>query len=232
MPPMATMAATAAATAHDRHEGPVVTRAADVSAGSGGGRGGRGAAPGGGVGQPPPGGGVPATAAPCSNDAVGELVFGTGSGMVGSLAGGSPADPPGKGVVGASSPDTGTGVVGSSADGSAGASSAGGPATGVVGSSAAGGPSLGAPGSGTGGWSSCIPRSIHIVTGRSLRKRSQSGRYGMANGASFVTVTKSGTEQEGGAAAPADGTRRCRWCGRPFTVVPGPGRPRAYCRRS
>jgi len=54
----------------------------------------------------------------------------------------------------------------------------------------------------------------------------------MANWTSFVTVTKSGTEQEGGAAAPADGTRRCRWCGRPFTVVPGPGRPRAYCRRS
>ncbi|HET6948892.1 MAG TPA: hypothetical protein VFI47_00850 [Acidimicrobiales bacterium] len=30
----------------------------------------------------------------------------------------------------------------------------------------------------------------------------------------------------------APGTRRCRWCGRPFTVVEGPGRPRAYCRRS
>ena len=27
-------------------------------------------------------------------------------------------------------------------------------------------------------------------------------------------------------------TRRCRWCGRPFDVVPGPGRPREYCRRS
>lgn len=26
--------------------------------------------------------------------------------------------------------------------------------------------------------------------------------------------------------------RRCRWCGRPFTAVPGPGRPREYCRRS
>ena len=26
--------------------------------------------------------------------------------------------------------------------------------------------------------------------------------------------------------------RRCRWCARPFTVVPGPGRPRQYCRRS
>lgn len=26
--------------------------------------------------------------------------------------------------------------------------------------------------------------------------------------------------------------RRCRWCARPFTVVPGPGRPREYCRRS
>jgi hypothetical protein len=27
-------------------------------------------------------------------------------------------------------------------------------------------------------------------------------------------------------------TRRCRWCGRPFAVSPGPGRPREYCRRS
>lgn len=26
--------------------------------------------------------------------------------------------------------------------------------------------------------------------------------------------------------------RRCRWCGRPFGVVAGPGRPREYCRRS
>jgi hypothetical protein len=26
--------------------------------------------------------------------------------------------------------------------------------------------------------------------------------------------------------------RRCRWCGRPFAVVSGPGRPREYCRRS
>jgi hypothetical protein len=26
--------------------------------------------------------------------------------------------------------------------------------------------------------------------------------------------------------------RRCRWCARPFTVAPGPGRPRLYCRRS
>jgi hypothetical protein len=27
-------------------------------------------------------------------------------------------------------------------------------------------------------------------------------------------------------------SRRCRWCGRPFDVVPGPGRPREYCRHS
>ena len=27
-------------------------------------------------------------------------------------------------------------------------------------------------------------------------------------------------------------TRRCRWCGRPFTAAAGPGRPREYCRRS
>ncbi len=26
--------------------------------------------------------------------------------------------------------------------------------------------------------------------------------------------------------------RRCRWCGRGFTVRPGPGRPRQFCRRS
>jgi len=25
---------------------------------------------------------------------------------------------------------------------------------------------------------------------------------------------------------------RCRWCGRPFDVAAGPGRPREYCRRS
>jgi hypothetical protein len=30
----------------------------------------------------------------------------------------------------------------------------------------------------------------------------------------------------------APATRRCRWCGRPFAVAPGPGRPREYCRRS
>jgi len=26
--------------------------------------------------------------------------------------------------------------------------------------------------------------------------------------------------------------RRCRWCARRFTVEPGPGRPREFCRRS
>lgn len=26
--------------------------------------------------------------------------------------------------------------------------------------------------------------------------------------------------------------RRCRWCGGRFSVAPGPGRPRLYCRRS
>ncbi len=26
--------------------------------------------------------------------------------------------------------------------------------------------------------------------------------------------------------------RRCRWCARPFTVQPGPGRPKEFCRRS
>ena len=26
--------------------------------------------------------------------------------------------------------------------------------------------------------------------------------------------------------------QRCLWCGRGFTLAPGPGRPRRYCRRS
>jgi hypothetical protein len=26
-------------------------------------------------------------------------------------------------------------------------------------------------------------------------------------------------------------TRRCRWCGRAFTVRPGPGRPRQFCKQ-
>jgi hypothetical protein len=26
--------------------------------------------------------------------------------------------------------------------------------------------------------------------------------------------------------------RRCRWCGRPFDIVAGPGRPREFCRQS
>jgi hypothetical protein len=43
--------------------------------------------------------------------------------------------------------------------------------------------------------------------------------------ARFVTVTE--LPRTG-----APGTRRCRWCNRPFTVIAGPGRPREYCRRS
>lgn len=27
-------------------------------------------------------------------------------------------------------------------------------------------------------------------------------------------------------------TRRCRWCGRPFDVLPGRGRPKEFCRQS
>ncbi|MDP1820679.1 MAG: hypothetical protein Q8K58_12440 [Acidimicrobiales bacterium] len=27
-------------------------------------------------------------------------------------------------------------------------------------------------------------------------------------------------------------TRRCRWCGRPIEVPPGPGRPREFCKAS
>jgi hypothetical protein len=30
---------------------------------------------------------------------------------------------------------------------------------------------------------------------------------------------------------PTEG-RRCRWCGRAITVVPGPGRPREFCKQS
>ncbi len=26
--------------------------------------------------------------------------------------------------------------------------------------------------------------------------------------------------------------KRCRWCARPFSVKPGPGRPKEFCRRS
>lgn len=33
-------------------------------------------------------------------------------------------------------------------------------------------------------------------------------------------------------AGPQSDERRCRWCARPFTVEPGPGRPREFCRRS
>lgn len=43
-----------------------------------------------------------------------------------------------------------------------------------------------------------------------------------------VTVTKRDESPQG----EGPGVRRCRWCGRPFTVVPGPGRPKQYCRRS
>ena len=28
------------------------------------------------------------------------------------------------------------------------------------------------------------------------------------------------------------GERRCRWCGRAIAVVPGPGRPREFCKQS
>ena len=50
-------------------------------------------------------------------------------------------------------------------------------------------------------------------------------------------MTQTASEGTGAAAAgvaSGDGSvvRRCRWCARPFTVVPGPGRPRVYCRRS
>jgi len=47
-----------------------------------------------------------------------------------------------------------------------------------------------------------------------------------------VTVTQSSSDAVAGTAAGAPAVRRCRWCARPFTVVPGPGRPRRYCRRS
>jgi hypothetical protein len=45
-------------------------------------------------------------------------------------------------------------------------------------------------------------------------------------------VTISSPDTGAGGSAPQPTTRRCRWCGRPFDVVAGPGRPREYCRRS
>ncbi len=42
------------------------------------------------------------------------------------------------------------------------------------------------------------------------------------NPLSSVTVTQPTRTQD----------RRCRWCGAPFPVEPGPGRPQDYCRRS
>jgi hypothetical protein len=46
------------------------------------------------------------------------------------------------------------------------------------------------------------------------------------------TDADSATPRGARAATGSTSTRRCRWCGRPFDVVTGPGRPRAYCRRS
>jgi hypothetical protein len=45
-------------------------------------------------------------------------------------------------------------------------------------------------------------------------------------------VTKLARSASTGGSGADPGTRQCRWCGRPFAVVPGPGRPRAYCRQS
>ena len=48
---------------------------------------------------------------------------------------------------------------------------------------------------------------------------------------SSVTVTQK-TKTEAGAGDARTTARRCRWCARPFDVVPGPGRPKEFCRRS
>lgn len=45
-------------------------------------------------------------------------------------------------------------------------------------------------------------------------------------------MTISTNSRSTGGSAPRPDTRRCRWCGRPFDVIAGPGRPREYCRRS
>jgi hypothetical protein len=45
-------------------------------------------------------------------------------------------------------------------------------------------------------------------------------------------VTKAPESSAAGLKHRAVTTKRCRWCGRPFDVVAGPGRPREYCRRS
>lgn len=41
----------------------------------------------------------------------------------------------------------------------------------------------------------------------------------------FVTVTELASEGD-------SGRNRCRWCQRPLTGRPGPGRPREYCRQT
>lgn len=45
-----------------------------------------------------------------------------------------------------------------------------------------------------------------------------------------MAATAPGTRRQRASDAPT--SRRCRWCGRPVAVTPGPGRPREYCRRS
>ena len=45
-------------------------------------------------------------------------------------------------------------------------------------------------------------------------------------------MTKTASSSRAAAKGTREGERRCRWCARPFTVAPGPGRPREYCRRS
>lgn len=46
----------------------------------------------------------------------------------------------------------------------------------------------------------------------------------------FVTVTQSWEGDGSGGEVASEA--RCAWCGRPFPVSSGPGRPRRYCRRS
>lgn len=65
-----------------------------------------------------------------------------------------------------------------------------------------------------------------------VRPPVQGPRSDQVHAVDCVTVTQSTANGAAGQASPQATTRRCRWCGRPFDVVAGPGRPREYCRRS
>jgi hypothetical protein len=57
-------------------------------------------------------------------------------------------------------------------------------------------------------------------------------RQDRGDGLAFVTVTETPASDDTSTSTRPGATRRCRWCGRPFVVIAGPGRPKEYCRRS